>query len=118
MCILRALFSKCLLCSSSVCVLHAVLLEEGKDVEIQAAPRLAHHVLEEGRLHLQNDGNTHDRTGVWGYLLTLLVASQKQSSDTPGEQSCRGHFCLQYKRNVPVTVLVVRLINGRAAWLS
>lgn len=101
-----------------MCVLHAVLLEEGKDVEIQAAPRLAHHVLEEGRLHLQNDGNTHDRTGVWGYLLTLLVASQKQSSDTPGEQSCRGHFCLQCKRNVPVTVLVVRLINGRAAWLS
>lgn len=116
--ILRALFSKCLLCSSSVYVLHTVLLGEGKDVEIQAAPWVAHHVLEEGSLHLQNDGNTHDRTGVWGYLLTLLVASQKQSSDTLREQSCRGHFCLQYKRNVPVTILVVRLINGRPAWLS
>ena len=55
--ILRALFSKCLLCSSSVYVLHTVLLGEGKDVEIQAAPWVAHHVLEEGSLHLQNDGN-------------------------------------------------------------
>ena len=114
--ILRALFSKCY--AYALCVLHAVLLGEGKDAEIQAASRVAHHVLEEGRLHLRNDGNTHHRTGVWDYLLTLLVASPKQSSNTLREQSCRGHFCLQYKRNVPVTVLVVRLINGCSAWLS
>lgn len=45
--VLRALFSKCY--AYALCVLHAVLLGEGKDAEIQAASRVAHHVLEGGK---------------------------------------------------------------------